>query len=308
MTENEIIIVDGIPNKEYNVFVKESVKYAIISLPFTVNRMDISGINTRIQNTAKGKIAESAFKIFCKANNIDSNFDICSTPFWTVDKRDFTLLGLEWDIKNNYIYHSGSTLQGYHYSHLPGLVPNKHNGDQWSKKNEQFINNTKSTAYLFTFMKGADLTNNSRGDYFLKINISTHQFDFIKSLWDKYQGQPQSEEPFSEEWFWNEMSNKGSESFFELKFNPNLIISGCANPNYWHLFKDTGAYEKNNFLQDYFEDYTWYKKARTGSLNFMNGTFWSRITNATIPVTALPSFLSLFPSLKNTIKYGRIKF
>ena len=273
MNESEIIIVDGIPNEEYRSFVEESVKYAIISLPFTVNRMDISGINTRIQNTAKGKIAESAFKFFCISNNIDANFDICSTPFWTIDKRDFTLLGLEWDIKNNYIYHSESILHGFNYSHLPALVPNKHNGDQWSKRNQQFIPNSKSTAYLFTFMKGADLNNNSRGDDFLKINISPEQFEFINDLWLKYQGLPQKEKPFSEEWFWNEMSKKGSELFFDLKFNPYLIITGCANPNYWHLFKDTGAYEKNNFLQNYFDDYSWYIKARTGSLNFMNGTF-----------------------------------
>ena len=29
--------------------------------------------------------------------------------------------------------------------------------------------------------------------------------------------------------------------------------------------------------------------------------------NATIPMTALPSFLSLFPSLKNKIEYGKLK-
>ena len=85
--------------------------------------------------------------------------------------------------------------------------------------------------------------------------------------------------------------------------NKVFVAKRIDNPkNFWQM--PQGGKDEN---ENYFDDYLWYIKARTGSLNFMNGTFWSRITNATIPMTALPSFLSLFPSLKNKIEYGKLK-
>ena len=103
MTEKEVIIVDGIPSAQYHSLIEGCVKYAIISLPFTVDRMKIPNPQQRAFNIAKGKIAESLFQFFCKNNGINPDFESCSTPFWTVDNRDFILRSTEWDIKNNFI-------------------------------------------------------------------------------------------------------------------------------------------------------------------------------------------------------------
>jgi len=104
MSESEIIIVDGIPSNEYDQLINECVRYSIISLPFTVDRMSIPNEKQRALNIAKGKVAEALFKFFCNNNNLNPDFDTCTTPFWTVDKRDFILDSCEWDIKNNFIY------------------------------------------------------------------------------------------------------------------------------------------------------------------------------------------------------------
>jgi hypothetical protein len=51
----------------------------------------------------------------------------------------------------------------------------------------------------------------------------------------------------------------------------------------------------------------WYRKNLKGTINFLNGTIRTTITNATAPIKDLPSFASLFPKLKSTIRNGRFK-
>jgi hypothetical protein len=51
----------------------------------------------------------------------------------------------------------------------------------------------------------------------------------------------------------------------------------------------------------------WYTKAQTGSCGFLNGALWATTTNATLPVSQLNSFLSLFPQLRTQMNYGRLK-
>ena len=50
------IIRIQIENSIYDRLVAESVKYALISLPYTINRMSLKDIQARITNIAKGKI------------------------------------------------------------------------------------------------------------------------------------------------------------------------------------------------------------------------------------------------------------
>ena len=304
MTENEVIVVDSIPQATYDSLIRECVEYSIISLPFTVDRMSIPDDKRRALNIAKGKIAEHLFKYFCDANDIYPDFDICSTPFWTVDNRDFMLNGHEWDIKNNFYYAPISGLS-YNYTDLPALVPNRFSGDQWSKRNINMLSGSDGVSFLFTFLKGADLNSSGdRGNEFLEIVLNQSQLSYIHQLYSKYQGQPQSRQPFTEEEFWSEISNRGSMELFRLNARPALIITGYANNSNWDIFRDTGKYDRNNNWVSYYSP-SWYRKVgMKGSLTFLNGTLWTTITNATVPVKELPSFLSLYPHLKNGIKYG----
>jgi hypothetical protein len=305
MTEKDIIIVDGIDDLEYESLIENCVKYAIISLPFTVDRMAIPDEKQRALNIAKGKVAEALFEYFCKKNNICPDFEICSTPFWTVDKRDFLLNGLEWDIKNNFIYCPNHLYHG-NYIELPALIPNRFNGDQWTKKSNQMIQNSLGVNYLFTFLKNASLVNGIRSSEFLEIQLSTNQQNLLRNLYSKYNGMPQNSEPFSQEWFWSEMSKLGITKFYNLNFKPQLVITGYADKNNWNLFKDTGPFDRNNNWQTN-KLPRWYLKTSKGSCNFLNGTLWTTITNATLPVENLSSFIDLFPNLKNEIICGRIK-
>ena len=305
MIEGDVIIVDGIPDSEYDLLIEECVKYAIISLPFTVDRMSITNEKKRALNIAKGKIAEALFEIFCRKNNINIDFDICTTPFWTVDNRDFVLNGNEWDIKNNFIYCQSEYFNG-NYTDLPGLVPNRYNGDQWSKRNENLIAGTNGVCFLFTYLKNADLINGQRGNEFLEIDISPNQQSFIRELYKKYGGKPQQFEPFTSQWFWESMAQKGNSNYFRLNFRPHLIITGYANETHWSMFEDTGPFDRSNNFQIYTKP-RWYLKSQKGSCNFLNGTLWTTITNATTPISNLPSFSSLYPTLRTSIKAGRFR-
>ncbi len=229
MSESELIIVDGIPAVEYDQLINECVRYSIISLPFTVDRMSIPNEKQRALNIAKGKVAESLFKFFCNNNNLNPDFETCTTPFWTVDKRDFILDCCEWDIKNNFIYCQGDILVNQNYSDLPSLVPNRFSGDQWSKRDQIQIHGSSDICFLFTYLKNADLINGTRGSEFLEIVLSDKEQEFIRNLYNKYRGQPQSTQPFTEQWFWDQMKVMGSMSFYRLNFRPYLIITCYAN-------------------------------------------------------------------------------
>ena len=54
---NQLIRIQ-IENSIYDRLMAESVKYALISLPYTINRMSLKDIQARITNIAKGKISE----------------------------------------------------------------------------------------------------------------------------------------------------------------------------------------------------------------------------------------------------------
>ena len=306
MNENEVIVVDRIPQSIYDTLVEKAVLYSIISLPFTTDRMNIPDESRRALNIAKGKIAEYLFQYFCENNNILVDFKPCSTPFWTVDNKDFIMNNSEWDIKNNYIYHASDTLTNYNYIDLPALIPNRNSGDQWSKKDTILSKCVTNSEVLFTFIKGADLNNNQRGKDFLEIILDSKQIKYLRILYAKYQGKPQNSAPFSKKIFWSVMKKLGGQLFHKIHYYPHLIITGYANNNYWYLFKNTGRFNRENNYQNHISP-RWYTKSYSGSCNFLNGTFWTTITNATVPISLLPSFLSLYPNLNKSINFGRIK-
>lgn len=281
MKEDEVIVVDGIGQADYESLIMDCVKYAIISLPFTVNRMSIPDFKKRAKNIAKGKIAEALFALFCRANNIEADFGACATPFWTVDNRDFLLNGYEWDIKNNFYYYSGDIYSGK-YTHFPALIPNRYDGDQWSKRDCSRHLGANGVKFLFSFLKGADLENDERGQEFLDINLSQDQLNLISRLHKYYNGQPQQKRPFSEEKFWTRFGN-GDTSLFTLHNRPSLVITAVAGEGEWDKFQNTDP------------------------TKFLNGTICTKITNKTCPISQLPSFLSLYPHLREKIVLGHIR-
>ena len=305
MRENEVIIVDGISNADYDALILDCVKYAIISLPFTVDRMGIPNDKKRAMNIAKGKIAEALFKFFCSANNIHPDFNACATPFWTVDNRDFILNGNEWDIKNNFYYCHGNLYNG-NYTLFPALLPSRFDGDQWSKRNDNLHPGSNGVEFLFTFLKDADLVNGKRGQEFMDINLTDGQQGFITGLYRQYQGQPQQRAPFTESDFWNRFNALGGMNIFTLHARPSLVITAYANRNNWAQFQNTGPSDRLNTYRMAVQPY-WYTKCGTGAISFLNGTIWTRITNQTCLISQLPSFLSLYPHLNQRIIYGHIK-
>ena len=156
MFENEVIVVNRIPHSEYRIIVVHALEYAILSIPFTYDRMEIPDLQRKILNIAKGKIAEGLFQYFCTQNDIPADFKSCETPFYQADHRDFILIGKEWDIKNNFLYHQGIVLNDHHYVDLPALIPNRGNWDQWGKRLIQKSNQTSATGFVFTYLNHKD--------------------------------------------------------------------------------------------------------------------------------------------------------
>ena len=276
MRENEVIIVNSIPDEEYDKIIINSVKYAIISLPFTIDRMELKNIYDRIRNIAKGKIAEGVFNFFCKANRINVDDSQCVTPFFKRDRRDFILSNYEWDIKNNFVKHPGQLFSG-NYTELPALIPNRYKHDQWSKRDELFHDGLKGVRFLFSFMKKRTI---------YAIELSNKQQNFVRRLYKRFQGHPQDNMPFSIKDFWEIMKDKNEGKEFEVKIvdRPYLVITGYAGQKEFGLFREHDKYS-----------------------SYLKGAFRTKINNQGTLIRNLPSFASLFPHLKNGLIFGEFR-
>ncbi len=301
MKENEVIIVDQINEDEYNTLSDVCAGYAIISKPFTIRRIGGQTLNQAILNIYKGKLAEALFWYFCRKNKLPLDWETPLTPFWQTDNRDFVYQKTEWDIKNNFIYHQGDEFKDLNYTDLPALIPNRKLGDQWDArvriKNKGVCT---QSGFIFTFLKGAELLDGKRVQDFCSINLTPYQVEFLQRAERKYNGLPARWEPFQEDVFWAEMNKRGDNKFITLNFQPQLVITGYATKDHWHLFKKTGPRDINNNYQD-LDSKQWYTKTSRGTMNFLNGTLWATISNATTPVKELPSFLSMFPILSENM-------
>ena len=284
MESNEIIQIQ-LPEILFDKAVNDSLEYAILSIPFTLNRMKIQNISRRIINIAKGKLSEIIFIEFCVKNDIPIRVDICETPFYMPDKKDFILGNEEWDLKNNFLYHNGSTLNSSEYKNLPALVPNRGKWDQWSKRNT-ILHKSKcdESIFLFSFMKGWDIKDGKKDNPFISFQISDSQRKFIESLQKKYSRKQVKQPPFSKSWFWNEMKMRGNDFIFHtnISFRPNLILMGYANCAVWNMFEN---FTPKSFHSDYFA---------------------IRINNKGAHFRNLKSFLSFYPHLRDKIYYGSI--
>ncbi len=285
MTRDEIICHKVNENKIKDI-VDKSVKYAILSLPFTVNRMKIEDVDDRLLNIIKGKIAENMFFDFCNEKGINIDKDSCLTPFYQVDKRDFLFGDYECDIKNNYIWET----EDLEYIKLPALVPNRHDSDQWSKRNESFFG--KKVMFLFTFIEQGELRNGMRNYTFLEIKLDNRQKEILRKKCDTYRGIPQNEPPFDEDEFLEMFFKTNQTIVAKYPESIKLIITSYATQKEFYLFQDTnGKGTPTNYMNNPWRN--WYEQTNKGA-KFLNGVIITKIENATCPISLLPSIKSLF--------------
>lgn len=219
----------NIAESKLNAIVEEQVKYGVISIPFTYDRMGYRmDIVRRIRNIVKGKVAEEIFYQFSKeiGQTIGLNISVsqCQTPFYKIDKRDFVWQNIEWDIKNNFVLLPFNKI---HFDDLPALVPS----DQWSKRNQTKISGTSGVGFFFTFMEKS-----SSGEP-INIVLSDSQDDFLRSLYRKYDGKEQENAPYSESWFFNKFGKIN----YTHRFEQRILIAGYCHPSMFSLFHEEGG-------------------------------------------------------------------
>jgi hypothetical protein len=273
MREEEVVIIDDIPEKDYDKMVDEAIRYAVISSPFTCNRMSKDELKTRIINIGKGKVAEHLKRFVFERSKIPADWEVCTTPFYQVDKRDYLLLQYTWDTKNNFLYHLGNLMHKELYTNLPALVPNRNSYDQWSKRDERLVKGSLGNNFVFTYLKNLDCY--QKGRNFFDFEWSKDQEEWLLTLCEKYKGNVRDDPPFTEDRFWEEYLKRGNDIKCRLKHYPFLVITGYANLNHWDCFVDTGA----------------------GIKSHCGGVLTTVINNKMCAVNRLPSFLSLFPQL-----------
>lgn len=257
--------VHRVPHNAFVKMARQAMRYALLSSPFTVNRMGLKSLERRIENILKGKLAEFMMEDFCKCQHIDADFKSCSTPFYQIDNRDFLLNGYEWDIKNNYLSLDKNDFNGI--EQLPALVPDRFKGDQWSKR-EKPEHNSKGVRFLFSFMIKETGKGRSR-EHMMKVRLSKTHSDFLMRLLSKHKGLPCKVAPFKEDWFWEEwkeLSEPDHKPLLSVNFDSPLLIAGWAGNEHWNKFR------------------------KTKPASFANGIMRTRIDNQVLESDMLSSF------------------
>jgi REP element-mobilizing transposase RayT len=261
MLAHNVIVVDELPERIENSIINKSLNYALISVSYTNRMMDPDQIGNRIQNMTKGKIAEYLFQYYVVQQKMQLDFKSCQTPFYLPDKRDFLMGEYEWDIKNSFV-RTPQKLTSEKIIELPALIPNRPSTpyftDQWEKRNEMKHPVSKGVRYVFTYME-RPIQND-----FIDIFVHPKLKDFYLNIKKNHPYQNAKEPPFTESWFWNEIS-KVDFPKFKLNQKLRLYITGWAGEEQFPLFYNT---EKRNF----------------------DGMIYTRIKNKTIKIHRLPAF------------------
>lgn len=228
--------------ERYALLVKKAFAYAVLSLPFTVNRMDIKDIPTRLANIAKGKLAEGLVHDCLGHLGVQADFDSCSTPFYALDRRDFLWNGLEWDIKNNLLSRKGLGVGAQELGRLPALVPNRFLGDQWGQRSTRHHNQATGTAFLFTFMVGR-LAQGPLISHLLQAQLNKDQLALIERLWAKYKGSNPKALPFETQRLWDkwqEISLPHEAPWFTWGYISPIYLVAVAYAPHWGRFVPCG--------------------------------------------------------------------
>jgi hypothetical protein len=264
MIAKNVIIIDDLSDRLEASIVNKSINYALISISYTYNRMDLDKLAQRIQNITKGKIAEHLFQYYLVQQKTQVDFKSCQTPFYLPDKRDFLMGEYEWDIKNNFV-RTPQKLLAKEVIELPALIPNKPSTpyfvDQWEKRLEMKHPTSKGTRFVFTFMERPVKKD------FLEISVHQKLKEFYYNIRKKHPFKRDKKAPFAESWFWNEISKVDFPKFL-LHQKLRLFITAWAGEEQFPLFFNT---EKRSF----------------------NGKIYTRIRNKSIKIHRLPAFKDL---------------
>ncbi len=283
MQAGDVIIYKTSDSDALKRSLAKSLRYALVSFPFTVNRMNLKNPRSRIANILKGKLAEALLELYGVENNIPMDFSAGETPFWTSDNFDFKLGNTAFDLKNNFV-NTDETMASHRYLHLPALVPNRFDGDQWSKRNSH-PENALRRAFVFSFI--------SQGRSFksplFDLHLEPEQVNFLVRIAERFSGTEIQTAPFAEEWFLDELSRRGPEPRMELRRSLELVICGVATGADFDKFLDTDGVDAFGYAM---YQKRWYTLRQRLGLSFMDGLVTTKIKNATCPMEALPSFSS----------------
>lgn len=148
-----------ISNRKFKKALQYALKYAVLSLPWTVNRMhyksDKIGLEKRLLNIVLGKIPEYLLWDFFQQNGVKVISRAGETEYWEKDKFDY-LIELsgrleEWDIKSLTI--DFSRIMKNDWMKLPALIPDRHRNDQWSKRFKLYSEKAICKRYLFVYLR-----------------------------------------------------------------------------------------------------------------------------------------------------------
>lgn len=218
------IIFDEIADDVIARAKSQALEYALISKPFTFNRMQ-KPMSECVVNIAKGKFVEYLFVSLCRERNLLVDTDSCETPFWERDHRDFVLMDREWDIKSIFLH---NTPPNNAFNDCPALIPNRFRSDQWGTRDHRYVPSvSKMPAYVFVFLSHIEL----------RIELDVNQVTFIQGLCHDHKEQVVDQEPFEREWFIERFPR-----FFDLELEidskPIIAVTGMASSNQWQLFND----------------------------------------------------------------------
>lgn len=236
--------------------VRQAQRYAYISLPWTLNRMqytmDKPGLERRLRNIILGKVPEYLVENVFRDYHIRFERQAGDTDFWQRDKFDFLLYinghPEEWDLKCLML--PFGKIAKSDWMKLPALVPHRHKNDQWAERNHTVLAKTKQKRFLFAYLDTPSL--------FVKLQPSqVDSYNKIINNPEKYIRQ--------DDFILRTLG--GIETSFPSE-PLRLVISAVAAPAEWDLFKTIPAGTK-----------------------LAGGIIKTRIRNVGVPIQNLPSFL-----------------
>ena len=205
----------------------DALQYAVLSKPFTVNRMRLS-IDRCLTNIAKGKLVEYLFREACREKGIVLEVDRCTTPFWKRDQRDFVLHNREWDVKSLFLHQLPPKAA---FDECPALIPNRFPGDQWSTRATRYLPDLiEPPASVFVFLSTLNLS----------LELDRDQSTFLAGMCREFGEREALSEPFKSDWYldhfprFHELSTK-------IDSMPVMAITGVASQFEWGRFSSVQA-------------------------------------------------------------------
>jgi len=122
--------------------------------------------------------------------------------------------------------------------------------------------------------------------------LSESQLQPMEQLEMQFGGNPLAASPFEPAWLWEQLKLQPQDHIIHMQYYQKLYVTGYALVQHENLFKNTGPGDAENQWMNFLTG-GWYSKTHKGSCNFLQGTLWTTLTNATVPISLLPSFHSL---------------